>query len=75
MGYCGWVISGQLLLLIHQTSPVKAKPHSCKLGERYNYGAGEENERKLARATQELMSMKVIMNVKATEAKLLTVAG
>ena len=70
------MISGQLLILIHQTSPVKAKPHFwVNRGDRYNYGAGEEKERKSARATQELMSMKVIINVEATEAKLLTVAG
>ena len=31
--------------------------------------------KELARATQEVMSMKIIINVKATEAKLLTVAG
>ena len=67
------MISGQLLILKHQTSPVKAKPHSwVNWGQRYNYGAGEENERKSARATQELMSVKVIINLKATEAKLLT---
>ena len=36
----------KLLILIHWTSPVKVKPHSwVNWGEKYNYGAGEENER------------------------------